>query len=139
MSTKKIIIISAVSFFLLLLIAAIVFGIFYLNGTNPPKESPAEKYYFDVGEMYCNLKDTGRIAKLNITIEVTDEELIEVFTNKDFLIKDEINKIIRSKNEEDIEGSNGQIMLQEEITKTLKEIFQNDKINNIYFKEFIVQ
>jgi len=85
------------------------------------------------------MKDSNRIVKINITAEVQNEDLITEFESKNFLIKDEINKIIRSKTEEEIEGSQGQLKLQNDITARLKSLFNNNDIVNVYFSELIVQ
>jgi len=144
MSTKKVLIIAVVSFLILITIVGVVFGILMLKNDKSGKEVPLDKKYFNVGEMYSNLKDSNRIVKIKMTIEITgqklDEELVnQEFESKKFLIKNEINQIIRNKTEKDVEGSNGQLTLQKEITGKLINLLDNTDISNVYFEELIVQ
>ncbi|MGF7057159.1 flagellar basal body-associated FliL family protein [Brassicibacter mesophilus] len=138
MSTKKIFMIAILSFIVVGLIIGTVFGIMLLK-QNEQKVAEKQLYYYNIGEMYCNLKNSNRIVKINTTVEMNNEELIVSLEEKSFLIKDEINKIIRNKTEQDIEGSEGQLSLQKEITEKLIELFGNTEISNVYFDEFIVQ
>lgn len=139
MSTKKIIVIGITVFLAILLTLTIIFSymIYSKNANGQQKEK--EKISYHLGELYSNLKDTHRILKCNIVIEITDKDLIKEFDNKKFIITNEINKIIRNKKEEEIEGSEGQITLQNEITESLSKIFGTNEITNIYFEELIVQ
>ncbi len=140
MSTKKLLIIALVSLITIIVIILGIYGIIRwqnMNKTNDVEE--VDKYYYELGEMYCNLKDSNRILKCNITIEVTDENLLQKLESKKFIIHDEINKVIRNKEEKDIEGKAGQVNLQNEISKMLITIFETQDIDNIYFNELIVQ
>lgn len=137
MSRKKIIIIAVIILLITLSLVAI-FSFLYVKSkadTNKPKE----KFYFDVGEMYSNVKDSSSIVKVDITIEVTDKELLKILERKKFLINNQINEIIRSKTEKELEGSDGQVLLQKEITAKLAKLFNTEDITNIYFEELIVQ
>lgn len=138
MPTKKIFMIAFLSLIAVALIIGIILGISFLK-TNAEEAAKNEIYNYSIGEMYCNLKDSKRIVKVNPTIEFKDDKLTEVLAGKSFLIKDEINKIIRNKDEKDIEGSTGQIELQDDIKGKLIDIFNNANITNVYFDEFIVQ
>ena len=146
MNTKKIIIIGV---FVLIAIIAIVFGIIFglqiMNKDKGPETeveldiSSAKIFQHDVGEMFCNLAESRKLVKINPTVETTDEKFIEVLTNKNYIIRNEINEIIRSKKAEEIEGSEGQKSLQKQILTRLNEIFNTKVISNVYFKDFIVQ
>ena len=143
MDTKKIIIIGT---FVVLAIVAIVFGVIFglqmsNNSSNNNVEDMASKTIFrhDVGEMYCNLSESRKIVKVNTTIETTNEKFLEVLTNKSYIIRDEINKIIRSKKEDEISGSEGQKNIQKEVVAKLNEIFNTKLITDVYFNDFIVQ
>ncbi|MBS4539854.1 flagellar basal body-associated FliL family protein [Clostridium sp. D2Q-11] len=136
MSFKKILLISLIIFILLVIISGTVFGIFMLKDD---EEKKSEDYYYNVGQIYSNLDDSNRILKLNLTVSTKEEELIETFSSKSFLIKDELYKILRNKKIEDIQGKEGQLELKKEIILNLNKIFTTDKINNIYFDELIVQ
>ncbi|QIB26186.1 flagellar basal body-associated FliL family protein [Caloranaerobacter azorensis] len=137
MNSKKILVIAVVILVVSLILVA-VFSFLYIKSKTDVNK-PKEKFYFEVGEMYSNVKDSSSIVKINITVEVTDKELLKILEKKKFLINNQINEIIRSKTEKELEGSNGQILLQKEITEKLAELFNTKDITNIYFKELIVQ
>lgn len=137
MSLKKILIIVIIVFMLLIIVSGTVFGILFMKSDDESKAS--EEYYFNVGEIYSNIADSRRIMKLNLTISVTDEKLIEEFNEKSFLIKDELYKILTNKKINDIQGKESQALLKKEIMENLEKKFATDKISNIYFDEIIVQ
>ena len=89
--------------------------------------------------MYCNIKDSKKIVKVKITIETNNKNTLELLENKQFLIRDDINKIIRSKTEEELQGDEGQIKLQKEIKESLIKLFDDVAITNIYFDDLIIQ
>ncbi|SHI05366.1 flagellar basal body-associated FliL family protein [Sporanaerobacter acetigenes] len=144
MDTKKIILI-------VVLVAVIVFAIFgtilgfifYKNNDsnkgNTGKNKNSEQYYITLEDMYCNIKESKKIVRLKITVEISDKDTFEKLENKQFLMRDEINKIIRNKKEEDLQGKDGQLTLQSEIRNSLIELFDNENITNIYFNDLIIQ
>ncbi|KNF08823.1 flagellar basal body-associated protein FliL [Gottschalkia purinilytica] len=144
MSTKKVLMIGIFSFLsIVVLVFGAIFGI-QMSKDKSSKDMAYEAssdslYEFNIGEMYCNLSESKRIIKINTTIETTNEKLVKSLEKKSFIIKDEINKILRNKKEEDIEGSKGQQDLQKEILSKINEAFNTKSIVNIYFDEFIVQ
>ncbi len=136
MSKKTIIIIVAV--LALAIIIGVVAGVmFWKNSNSEPKE--VVKYNLTVDDMYCNIKESKRILKLKMTVESIDPDSIERLSEKVFLIRDEVNKIARGKTYEELEGSEGQIKLQERIKNNLIELFPNESISNVYFNDFIIQ
>ncbi|MTI47999.1 MAG: flagellar basal body-associated FliL family protein [Firmicutes bacterium] len=139
MSTQKIFIYAIIS---LLVISAITFTglkLFVFNDKDNTEEVVKESLYYNVDQMICNLKETSRIVRLKVIIETTDEDLITEFDEKSFLIKNDINETIRSKTYEDLEGSDGQLSLQKELTDRLNTVFSTNEIINIYFEELIIQ
>lgn len=138
MSTKNIFLLAIISFVMIVVIVGSVFFVIsYKNSI--PQNTVKELYYFDVGEMYCNIMNSKKIVKFNIVVELTDEKLVEEFNNKSFLIKHEINTIMINKTQEDLEGKEGLITLQSEITNRLSEVFNSEDISKVYFEEFIIQ
>lgn len=135
MKDKKVLIMAAL--IVILTIVGIALGVIIYNNKNVPEVK--ETFTYDIGEMISNLKSTHRIIKCDITTEVTDKELLVKFDKKLSEIKDSITKILRSKKETDIEGTQGQINVQNEIKRELKRIFESEEIVNVFFNEFIVQ
>lgn len=89
--------------------------------------------------MYCNIKDSKKILKLKFTLETTSKKTLENLTEKQFLIRDEANKIIRNLTDEDLKGKEGQMNLQSQLKESIIELFNDESITNIYFDDFIIQ
>lgn len=121
------------------LIAVIIIGvILFMNGYfEKTKEIPT--YIVGIDDLYCNIKDSKKMVKINMVIETSDDKLKVNMENKKFHIRDLTNKIIVSKTEEDLLGENGHANLKKEILKNLEEVFQSENISNIYFHDFIIQ
>jgi flagellar FliL protein len=116
-----------------------VVGIIFSKGNGIISKKQSEKLYLPMEELYCNVKESKKIVKARITVEVRDKKTLKDIGEKQFLIRDEINKIIRSKTEDKLKGKEGQIALQKEITDSLVKIFDDNNISNIYFDDFIIQ
>lgn len=136
MSKKTIAIIVVVT--LVAIIAGVGIGIYFFKGSS---EGPKEivKHTLTLEDMFCNIKDSKRILKLRATIESTSEESIVRLEEKQFLARDEINKVVRNKTDEELQGKEGQIQLQKEIKEELIRLFNDDSITNVYFDDFIIQ
>lgn len=141
MGKKKIIIGVVVVVFLIVAIAlGVVFGMKMSKGDKGEEDiSEKEVFQHDVGELITNISASKKLVKLNPTVETTDEKFLETLTNKNYIIRNEVNDIVRSKSEEEIKGSEAQKQLQDSILKRLNEVFNTKVISNVYFKDFIVQ
>lgn len=125
---------------ILALLIGIVAGIFiFLNSSDGEKAKDIPTYTVVSDDLYGNIKDSKKILKLNIVVETTDEKIQETLTNKMFLIRDRANEIVVTKTEEELREEKGQTLLKEKIKKDLMEIFETDKITNVYFNDFIIQ
>ena len=139
MSNKKLIIIVAVVLALVIAVAVGV-GIVFLSGEKEEVNyDDLPKSYYEVTDLYSNIKDSPRICKVNLTVETVSEELLETLKMKDFVIRDAINLIVRSSTEEQLLGEDGQLYLQEEIKRSLNDKFETDEITGVYFKQLIIQ
>ncbi len=141
METKKIILIVVLIVVVLFAILGTVMGfvLFKNNNNNQNSKKESEKFYITLEDMYCNLQESKRIIKIKTTIEINDKDTYERIEDKQFLIRDEINKIVRNKKEEDLQGREGQIALQNEIKNSLVKIFNDENISNVYFDDLIIQ
>lgn len=136
MSKKTIIIIVIV--LVLAIFVGIATGMFlWKKNTNTQKE--IVKHSLTLDDMYCNIKDSKRILKLKVTLESVDLKTVEMLTEKQFLVRDEVNKIVRNRTDDELQGKEGQVNLQEEIKISLIELFSNETITNVYFNDFIIQ
>lgn len=113
-------------------------GFFYIkNKSDTPKE--VEKFVHTTEDMFCNIKNSPRIAKVRISVASTSEKSIEKIKDNEYIIRDTSNKIIRNREEDDLEGEEGQNSLRETIKQELENAFPNDEITDIYFDDFVIQ
>ncbi len=121
-----------------LMIGVVIGIIVYIKGSGDKvKEVPT--FTVGIDDMYCNIKDSKKMVKINIVIETIDEKLKKTIESKKFLTRDMANEIIASKTEEELLGEKGQTKLKDEILKRLIDIFESEKITSIYFNDFIIQ
>ena len=126
---------------ILLAVVGIILGVmFYKNkGVDNGARKQMETFNLTLDDMYSNIKDSKKIAKLKVTVSINNESTYNTLSEKQFLIRDDINKIIRNKTEEELQGEEGQTKLQNEIKGSLIELFNDETITNVYFDDFIIQ
>ncbi len=139
MDRKNIIIIVLLVLVVLLSATGIVIGLRFVDVDEITANKKEETYSLNLEDMYCNVKDSNKIVKVNITIETNDEDSINNLSDKVYLIRDEINQIIRNKTEDELIGKEGQVNLQKDIRETLNKIFDDETIINVYFNDFVMQ
>ncbi len=136
---KIIIIVSAVVLVLVIVAVALFFLVF-----NKPKEEPVHEvlnYEFELGEMYSNIFEPGRILRTKAVIEYSDEAFIaKLEKNKSRIIND-ITQLYRKTKLEEINAPNGQERLREAILDMVREITEADQetVTDVLFLDFIVQ
>lgn len=118
-------------------VAGVVAGYFWMKKTSEPAK--IETYGYTSEEIVCNIKDSKKMVLVQVSLETIDPDLIEVIAEKEFLLLDLTNKIIRDTPEEKLQGREGQSRLQEMIKQKAQEIYDTDDITNIYFKKFVIQ
>ncbi|NLY67333.1 MAG: flagellar basal body-associated FliL family protein [Tissierellia bacterium] len=137
MNTRNIV---AILIVLIILLTAI--GIFLginLYSKNETTEELKEVFALTLDDMYCDLKDGKGIVKLNVTIETHSKETLDNLEKKIYLIRNNINEIVRNKTQEELKGKDGQVNLQKEIKDNLVQVFEDDRIANVYFNQFVIQ
>lgn len=139
MDNKSIILIIILVVVIIVAIGGVAIGFtFYKNNNNAePKEM--DTFNLTLEDMYCNIKDSKKIAKVRVTVETNNEDTLELLRENQFLIRDDINKIIRNKEEEHLEGKEGQVLLQNQIKDSLVDLFDRKSIINVYFDDLIIQ
>ena len=138
MTVKKVLIFSIIG----LIITAIIFaGVFYFVASDKPDKEVEEvkTFTYTIGGLYSNLKDSKKILKINIVLETTDEKIHEKIDAEKSKINNNILELLRSKTEAELVGDTGQQSLRKEVLELTKAVFPSDKINNVYFIEFIIQ
>ncbi len=139
MDSKKITLIVVLVIAIIFAVVGTAVGVFFYRNGNNKNNGETEKLYITLEDMYCNIKESKKILKLKVTIEVTNKNTYENLDEKRFLIRDEINKTVRNKEEEELQGREGQLSLQKEINEKLVKLFDDDSIKNIYFDDLIIQ
>lgn len=137
MNTRNIVAILIVLIILLTAIG-ILLGI-NLYSKNETTEELKEVFALTLDDMYCDLKDGKGIVKLNVTIETHSKETLDNLEKKIYLIRNNINEIVRNKTQEELKGKDGQVNLQKEIKDNLVQVFEDDRIANVYFNQFVIQ
>ncbi|QXM06141.1 flagellar basal body-associated FliL family protein [Crassaminicella indica] len=138
MTTKKVILFSIIGF----LITAVVVGTAFYMATNKKADTQPKElktYTYSIGELYANVKDSRKILKVNMDIEMLNEKLSERLDNKRSKITNNILELLRSKDETQLSGDKGQQSLRQEILKSIKKVVPSDEILDVYFVEFIIQ
>lgn len=133
---KKIFLVALIIIFV---VGVILGGVFYKSKSKNASKKKAETFNLTLEDMYCNIKESKKIVKVKITIETKDKKDLERIVEKQFLIRDDINKIIRNKTDVELQGKEGQVELQGEIKESLKKLFDKTNIVNVYFDDLIVQ
>ncbi|MDI3309947.1 MAG: flagellar basal body-associated FliL family protein [Thermoanaerobacterium sp.] len=125
---------------IILLVVIIAFGsaFFFFNYNS----KPAKIVYYNYSpgnEFITNLKGDDKFIKAGIELEVTDKNVLNELTEQNPKIRDAIIQILRNETAQDLEGSEGQAKLQNQIKSQINKILGADKITNVYFDDFIVQ
>lgn len=100
--------------------------------------SAKETFSVTLDDMYCNVNDSKKILKIKITVQTSNKEKLPLIEAKQFIIRDEANKIIRNNSEKDLMGMEGMENLKRAIQKTLAVSFSDETIM-ITFDDFVIQ
>jgi len=108
--------------------------------TTTVEKKPEKLYTYDVNDgkaLMSNLQDTQTNAG-RVQLEVTDKKLPETMKEKNIVIADIIDSVLRSKTADELLKPEGKEKVRKEIKDRLNEIFGN-KVYNVNFGEFIIQ
>lgn len=107
-----------------------------------PKVATPEVTYFEMDEFLVNLNVSGKqqsFLKMKVTLELPDAETKAMVEAKMPRIRDMFQIYLRELRTSDLQGSAGLQRLREELLLRLNKILHPLKINDILFKEIIVQ
>lgn len=138
MDFKKMILFALIGF----LISGAFFGtILYFTVFNSPRQvtKPLQTYEYNIGNFSTNLGHQRNFFKGEIVIETINKNVFENFIEKDTELKDQIIKVLISKEPDDILNPEGQQNLKQELIEKISEIMASDEITNLYFIDYIVQ
>lgn len=137
MNKKLIIIIAAV---VVVLIGIGVAAFLVMSGGD--KKEPEIVYSeYQMDEMYTNIKDPGKILKIQISIEYTNAEFITEFEKNKSRLVNNVYEYFRNTDYETLSKTNGQERARDDLKDIFIETLGTDAetITNIYFIQFIVQ
>jgi flagellar FliL protein len=114
------------------------------NGTNTNswmngKDSGKTFSYDPGGAFITNLKDSRKLLRTSIMIEVKDKGQIKYMTESNFKIRDIILGVLCELSEESFNEGNIMDTLKEDIKRALGEGLDIYGIADIYFSEFVYQ
>lgn len=144
---KKIIIIAVIAVLLLGGIGAGVFFSGILGGgekemTEEEKLKLAQTNYYDMEEFLVNLNNPGKqvsFLKMKITLELPNLAAKAAVESKLPKITDSFQVYLRELRNSDLQGSSGIQRLKEELLLRINKILEPEKVDDILFKEIIVQ
>nr|WP_319388510.1 flagellar basal body-associated FliL family protein [uncultured Cohaesibacter sp.] len=147
---KKLIIMIALA---LVLVAGLGGGVYFfmfssssssvVEPENDPNAEPESKaYFYDLPEMTVNLNSQNRRAqylRLKVSLELLSQEQaqkIEPFMPR---VLDAFQVYLRELRTRDLEGSAGLFRLKRELLKRINDAIYPVKVNDILFKEILIQ
>jgi flagellar protein FliL len=98
--------------------------------------------YVDIPDILVNLSGTqgrGRFLKLSISLEVKGEKHAEDLKQKLPRITDNFQLYLREMRVEDLSGSAGVFMLKEELLRRVNTEIAPERVEDVLFKEILVQ
>lgn len=107
-----------------------------------PKVAAPEVTYFEMDEFLVNLNVSGKqqsFLKMKVTLELPDAETKAMVEAKMPRIRDMFQVYLRELRSSDLQGSAGIQRLREELLLRLNKVLHPLKVNDILFKEIIVQ
>lgn len=98
--------------------------------------------FFDLPEMLVNLNSSGRrtnFLKINISLELEEESDIQNLESLMPRIVDGFQIYLRELRVDDLRGSAGMYRLREDLLRRINEVAKPIRINDILFKEMLIQ
>jgi flagellar FliL protein len=90
-----------------------------------------------------NLSSTGedraQFLKLSVSLELADEELLAIVEPRMARVRDAFQVYLRELRRSDLEGSAGIYRLKEELRRRVNLAIHPAQVDNILFKEILVQ
>lgn len=126
----------------LLLVTVTIFGTIIVTSLPSRSEAAVEKdvYVFNTGsDFLTNLRDGSHYVKAGIVIEVAHKDDLKTLEINNHIIRDRIIEILGNIQEEDTKNENFKESLRILLKNDLQTILKTDKIQGVYFNEFIIQ
>lgn len=126
---------------IIVLIAALggTAAVFLFKDTKSEDQSPQLYQYAIKDPFVTNVKQSSKLFKATIVLEVNKEGMDEFFKENEYTMRDTILFMLRDLSEQDIKNSDIQEKLRAAIPKTLNSKLKIDNIVSIYFSDFVMQ
>ncbi|MDF2966178.1 MAG: flagellar basal body-associated protein FliL [Rickettsiaceae bacterium] len=143
---KKLILIAAI---LILAVAATGIGLFLKKSKEKEMEAAAsqqeenkQQIFHDMDEILVNLNTDGKTVsflKLTVTLDIQGKDNLDVVIKLTPRIKDVFQIYLREVRPSEMQGSAGLYRLREELLLRINKIIYPAKVNDILFKEVLIQ
>lgn len=123
---------------------AYMMGVFD-GGTGSPADRPAppkKVFFLDLPDLTVNLSSVEQRAqflKLSVSLEVADKATLQAIEPFMPRVLDAFQVYLRELRTTDLEGSAGIFLLKEELQRRIELAIHPAKINDILFKEILIQ
>lgn len=110
--------------------------------TKPAEEHAADPIFFDMPDMLVNLHTTGNRAaylKIKLSLQFKDPAVTAVLQKVQPRLVDSFQIYLRELRLEDLEGSAGLMRLKEELLARANQLMAPAVIDDVLFKEMLVQ
>lgn len=102
-----------------------------------------ESYFYDMPTMTVNLSTepgaSEQFLKLSVSLELADETMLETLEPRMARVRDAFQVYLRELRRSDLEGSAGIYRLKEELRRRVNLAIYPAEVENILFKEILVQ
>lgn len=146
---KRLIIIAAAALLVAIGLGAGAYFLFFAQGDDAMNESGevvepvAPSYFYDLPEMLVNLNTEpgaeDQFLKLTVSLELSDEAMLETLVPRVARVLDAFQVYLRELRRSDLEGSAGIYRLKEELRRRVNLAIYPAEVENILFKEILVQ
>lgn len=112
------------------------------EGAHAPEPEPPAVAFVDLPDLLVNLKSTGkrpRFLKLKVALETKDARTAEQVKRLTPRILDGFQLYLRALDADEIQGSNGMLTLKEELLARINQTIAPSRVNDVLFKEILVQ
>ncbi len=114
----------------------------YAEGEDGEAVSASGPVFYEMPEFIINLNTGGRgtsFLKMKVAIELPSEEMVPKIQAVEPRIADSLNTYLRELRASDLSGSSGLYRLREELLMRINKAMHPQQVNDVLFKEIIVQ
>ena len=106
---------------------------------NKPAEAAVISYYSPGDYFVTNIKDSTRLLKATIVLELSTDKQEEFLTENNHIIRDIVLFTLRERTEDELRSDGIEQELREDIVSRLGEELGIDCLTTIYFNDFVIQ